>query len=245
MSTETCLLSRWHNFSTLQASTGAEGPQHGESQPLQRFQVPVTNISPGSDVCWWDTCTCSHRTAPPDRGEAQLSSAMALLTSGRLRALRHCCHSEQELPGATSSAECWATAWLNGHLPLCSKISPVISWTKGSPSKTSGADHTVAALMYTSPSSYNAKQWGGEKGHLTQVFEIFLVTKNEGSTSLWIKYFRFVWIKIFNSCKSQILSKYGLHELWLAYLLLEHRFLPPTRVKCLSYEKLCILAISV
>lgn len=157
------------------------------------FRCQSGNTSPGSGVCWWHTCTCSHRTAPADRGEAQLCHVITLIRQAQ--------GSKALLPLWAGAA--WghklsraATAWLNGHLPLwCSKISPVISWTTGSPSKTSGAGHTVAALTHAFPSSYNAKQWGGEKGHFTQVFETFLVTTNETSTSLWIKYFRFVWIE--------------------------------------------------
>lgn len=51
--------------------------------------------------------------------------------------------------------------------------------------------------------------------------------------------------RTFNACKLQMISKYSFHEVWFAYVLLEQRFLPPTRPKCLSYEELCILAISV
>lgn len=113
------------------------------------------NISPGWGLCWWDTRPWSHRTALQRAGWAQRCHYSDQPGSGvqgvqTLWAESRNCLGAQAQQYSPSLAE-WGLA------PLCSKVSPVISWTKGSPGKTSGADHAVAALIFVFPSSYSAK----------------------------------------------------------------------------------------
>lgn len=106
MATETCLLSRWHNFSTLRASTGAEEPQHRVSL-CSNFRSQAGNIR---SVLVGHL----HLKAQESSTRQRLSPAMSLSRSVRLRVRGAAAtlNRQQELHRGTSPAAQPQPGWM-------------------------------------------------------------------------------------------------------------------------------------